>query len=113
MDSRALLQVADQLKPTHYAHLTAVGVTLTVTSDREAHDETVDFTACYGDSGTVRFLVLSLLVAACGGGSDASPREVHLTTTIDASGLSPALDFTIPDRTRSITVVVHGDNAAL
>jgi len=65
------------------------------------------------------FLVLVLAVAACGddGSSppDAGPppREVVLETEVDGSGLSPEVAFTIPDGTRSLTVVIEGAEAGL
>ena len=49
---------------------------------------------------------------ACGG-SESPPREVHFQTTVDDSGLSPVLALEIPDRTRSITVVVEGAGTTL
>ncbi len=89
-------------------------MTLPVTSDLDAHDETVDITATYGDHACVRAsLACVIFLAACGGSGSAPSREVHLTTTIDSSGLSAVLDFEIPDKTRSITIVARGANAAL
>ena len=69
----------------------------------------------------MRIAVLALTVVAFGCGDDASsspdagppPRLVVLETQVDASGLSPAVDFTIPEGTRSLTIVVEGADAAL
>ena len=64
--------------------------------------------------------LLAALVAACGGDDgmsdvDAAPpaRLVVVETQVDASGLSPEVTFTLPETTRSVTVVVEGAPAAL
>lgn len=61
-----------------------------------------------------------LLVIGCGaepaGDPDAAPRpprQLTATLTVDATGFSEELAFTIPETTRSLTVVVAGDPAAL
>jgi hypothetical protein len=55
-----------------------------------------------------------LLVAACGDDvADPPLREVVLVGEVDGSGLSPELRFTIPEGTRSVTIVVEGDPEAL
>lgn len=49
-------------------------------------------------------VALILAVAACG--DDGPPeREVVLETEVDGSGLSPEISFTIPENTRSLTIV--------
>lgn len=61
------------------------------------------------------FALAALAVAACGGDDsagdvDAAPpaRTVMLETQVDASGRSPEVTFTVPDGTRSVTVIVEG-----
>jgi hypothetical protein len=62
---------------------------------------------------------LALTLAACGddssGDADAAPpmRTVVLESAVDATGLSPELTFTLPESSRSVTVVVEGAPAAL
>ncbi len=64
-------------------------------------------------------LAATLGAAACGddpggGGVDAPPaRRLELTAAVGADGLSEELAFAVPDRTRSITVVVAGATDAL
>lgn len=43
-----------------------------------------------------------------GAGAVAGPREISATVTIDANGISSPVTFTIPDKTRSVTIVVEG-----
>ena len=43
-----------------------------------------------------------------GGGAVTGPREVAATVTFDANGVSTPVAFTIPDKTRSVTIVVEG-----
>ncbi len=65
------------------------------------------------------FLVALIFAAACGDdGSSAPdagppPREVVLETEVDDSGLSPDVMFTIPESTRSLTVVIEGEESRL
>ena len=40
-------------------------------------------------------------------------RQVVIETEVDGSGLSPGVTFAIPADTRSVTVVIEGDNAGL
>jgi hypothetical protein len=64
----------------------------------------------------VRGLLSFLICLTACGGSDPEgppPREVAIDATIDGNGLSPELEFEIPDGTRSITIVVEGANDAL
>ena len=66
---------------------------------------------------TARLLAV-LLVAACGDNQlqpDAGPppRELAADLTVDASGLSEPFTFTVPDGTRSITIVAVGADGAL
>jgi len=64
-------------------------------------------------------LAFAVVVAGCGDNAlsepDAGPpaREVVIDTEVDGSGLSPDVSFTIPEDTRSVTVVVEGDDAGL
>jgi hypothetical protein len=65
-----------------------------------------------------RLLSLWVVVCACGDSSsspDAAPpfREVAADLAIDASGLSAPLTFTIPEGTRSITIVATGSDDGL
>lgn len=68
-----------------------------------------------------RWLVLlATATAACGGDDssslvDAAPpaRSIVIETQADGSGLSPDIAFTIPEGTRSVTVVVQGAPTAL
>jgi hypothetical protein len=53
--------------------------------------------------------VLALLAVAACGADEPPPRELVLDTAVDEAGLSPALDFEIPENTRSLTIVVEGD----
>ncbi|MBZ0231689.1 MAG: hypothetical protein K8M05_05015 [Deltaproteobacteria bacterium] len=69
---------------------------------------------------TCAIVLLAALVTACGGDDATSdvdaappPRLVVLETQVDASGLSPEVTFTLPETTRSVTVVVEGAPAAL
>lgn len=50
---------------------------------------------------------------AADGGSVTGPREVSTAVTFDAYGISSPVTFTIPDNTRSVTVVVEGQAARL
>ena len=60
-----------------------------------------------------------IVAAGCGDDSssvpDAGPpaRAVMIETTVDGSGLSPAVAFTIPEGTRSLTIVVEGGVGSL
>lgn len=45
--------------------------------------------------------------------SEPPPRELVRETAVDASGLSPAITFAVPDGTRSVTIVVEGAPDAL
>lgn len=49
------------------------------------------------------------------GGTDAAtaPREISTTVTFDANGISSPVSFTIPDKTRSVTIVVEGQTSRL
>lgn len=64
-------------------------------------------------------LALMILASGCGDDGSAAPdagppaREVVLATAVDASGLSPPVAFTIPEGTRSLTIVVEGADEAL
>lgn len=61
-----------------------------------------------------RWWLLLVAVSACGSDPSGPPaRALTFTTEVDASGLSPELTFDIPDATRSLTLVVRGDDAAL
>ena len=53
-----------------------------------------------------------MFAIACGG-SSSPPREIKETTTVDSSGLSATVEFEIPERTRSITVIARGEAGAL
>ncbi len=63
--------------------------------------------------------VIAVTLAACGDepASDADaappPRLQVLETQVDASGMSPGVTFTLPDTTRSVTIIVEGAPAAL
>jgi hypothetical protein len=66
------------------------------------------------------FALIALAAAACGGDDtsgdlDAAPslRTVVVDTQVDASGLSPDVAFTVPEGTRSVTVVAEGARASL
>jgi hypothetical protein len=48
-----------------------------------------------------------------GGAAVTGPREVSATVTFDANGISSPVAFTIPDKTRSVTIVVEGEAARL
>jgi hypothetical protein len=73
----------------------------------------------------MRAAALCLAVLAVGCGDDAStpdaampdaappPRQVALDTEVDDTGLSPQVSFTVPDATRSLTIVIEGDDAGL
>jgi hypothetical protein len=68
----------------------------------------------------LRLVLLALVPAgACGsddgGASDAAPpaREVELDLVVADAGLSDAATFTVPEATRSLTIVVEGDESAL
>jgi hypothetical protein len=61
---------------------------------------------------------MGLLLASCGdspSGGDAGTgaREVATTTTVDSSGRSELVSFTVPDSTRSISIVVEGELGGL
>lgn len=51
--------------------------------------------------------------AEAGIGATTGPREVSTTVTFDANGISSPMTFTIPDKTRSVTIVVEGQAARL
>jgi hypothetical protein len=69
----------------------------------------------------MRTCLLALAVVAFGCGDDAPTgpdagtpaREVVIETEVDGSGLSPEVSFAIPEDTRSVTVVIEGEAAAL
>jgi hypothetical protein len=68
----------------------------------------------------MRHLALGLcMLVACGGDgpldpdAGGDPRRLSATLTVGAEGLSEPMSFTLPAGTRSITVVVEGDPAAL
>lgn len=69
----------------------------------------------------MRTLLLAVIVVAAGCGDDSSTmpdagppeREVVLETEVDDSGLSPAVSFTIPENTRSLTIVIEGETSGL
>ena len=61
-----------------------------------------------------------ILLAAAGCGVSAAapdagppPRALEADLAVDASGFSPELAFTVPDGTRSVTIVATGDDGAL
>lgn len=62
-----------------------------------------------------------LLLAACGDDAPVTPdadpgpppREVEATLTVTEDGFSEELTFAVPEDTRSVTVIVEGDTAAL
>jgi hypothetical protein len=62
---------------------------------------------------------LALPFAGCGddssGDADAAPptRTVVVESAVEASGLSPELTFTLPESSRSVTIIVEGAPAAL
>lgn len=70
-----------------------------------------------GPLATLALLVTVALVAACRQGGPAEPeptRRVSLTRiTFDPRGVSPPLRVVVPERTRSLTVVVRGAPGAL
>ena len=62
--------------------------------------------------------LLSIALAACGSAASppdaASPaRQVSADLTVEASGFSEAMTFSVPDATRSITIVATGDDVGL
>ena len=65
----------------------------------------------------VRTLWWMFLLAWLGCGESADegppPREVSFDVMVDDSGLSEEVSFEIPDGTRSVTVIVHGNPDAL
>ena len=94
-----------------------------LTNDIDAADgrEPIDVPAAIGDSSTMRSCLLLTLAVVVGCGDDAAPapdagppaRQVVLATTVDGSGLSSAVEFVIPEHTRSVTIVIEGDRAGL
>ncbi len=64
-------------------------------------------------------VALILAAAACGDDASSAPdagppeREVVLETEVDDSGLSAEVAFTIPEDTRSVTVVIEGEESGL
>lgn len=48
------------------------------------------------------------LAPAADAGAVTGPREASMTVTFDANGISSPVTFTVPDRTRSLTIVVEG-----
>lgn len=50
---------------------------------------------------------------AADAGPVTGPREVSATVTFDANGISSAVTFTVPEKTRSVTIVVEGEAARL
>jgi len=61
-------------------------------------------------------IAFAFAVVVFGCGDDSSPppeREVVLEAEVDGSGLSPEVSFTIPENTRSLTVVIEGEDSGL
>jgi hypothetical protein len=64
-------------------------------------------------------LALAVLVFGCGDDASTPPgagppeRGFVIETDVDGSGLSPEVTFTIPEDTRSVTVVIEGDAGGL
>ncbi len=72
------------------------------------------------DACAMRTLLLAVIgIAACGDDASMTPdagppeREVVLETEVDDSGLSPEVVFMIPEGTRSLTVVIEGEESGL
>lgn len=61
----------------------------------------------------MRALVALLALAACADPAGPASREVTLATTVGADGLSPEVVFTLPEGSRSVTIVVEGAPEAL
>jgi hypothetical protein len=57
--------------------------------------------------------VLLVIVSACGSDPPAPQRWVELDAVVGTNGFSEPLEITVPDRTRSITIVATGANDAL
>jgi len=64
-------------------------------------------------------LAFALLAFGCGDDASTAPdagppeRQVVVETEVDGSGLSPEVSFTIPEDTRSVTVIIEGEDAGL
>ncbi len=57
--------------------------------------------------------LVAVVVAGCGDNAEPPPREVTLDAMVGANGLSNEIVFTVPEDTRSVTIVVEGAATAL